>query len=258
MRTFLRKDRPTLTVMIRAQSRQRVLELIRKGLAGGADAFGIQLGLLPPEEWERAALTELIDATEGKPTYLTNYRRTGEDGSVDESLARGLLLAAECGGTLIDMMGDLFSPHPLQLTSEPRAVRRQAELIDALHERGAEVLISSHTYRFLPEAEVLDMVKEQHRRGADICKVVTGAENDLELSENFRTSARLAELSYPALFLCGGERCPAHRRVAPLLRKTGIFLCVAERDDLATPAQPLLQEAKRLVDTVFPIGEIKE
>lgn len=258
MRHFLRDDRPTLTVMVRAESRARVLELIRAGLRGGADAFGIQLELLPPEDRTESALREMLRAMEGKPSYFTNYRQAGEDGSVDDALADGLLTAAACGGTLIDLMGDLFSPHPLQLTTCPRALEKQAKLIGDIHRAGAEVLISSHTYRFLPEAEVIDMVREQHRRGADVCKVVTGAESPLELSENFRTSARLAELSYPALFLCVGSRCHGHRRVAPLLRREGIFLCVAERDGLSTPAQPLLSEAKQLVDTVFMMGENKE
>ncbi len=31
----------------------------------------------------------------------------------------------------------------------------------------------------------------------------------------------------------------------------GMFLCVAEHDKLATPAQPLLTDARILIDTVF-------
>ena len=40
---FLRKDRPTLTCMVQARTGERILELIEKGLDGGADAFGVQL-----------------------------------------------------------------------------------------------------------------------------------------------------------------------------------------------------------------------
>ena len=244
--------------MIRTETKARALELIRAGIAGGADAFGIQFESLRPEDRTEAALAELLHAMEGRPSYLTNYRKAGEDGSVDESLAEGLLTAAECGGTLIDIMGDLFCQDPLQLTYDPRAVRRQEELIEAIHSKGAEVLISSHTYRFLPFSETVDMVKEQRRRGADVCKVVTGAENEFELAENFRISAELAELSYPSLFLCVGAQCYRHRRVAPLLRRRGMFLCLAERDEFSVPAQPLLSEAKLLVESVFKKGENKE
>ena len=258
MGKFLREDRPTLTVMIRTETKARVLELIRAGIAGGADAFGIQLESLRPEDRNRAALKEMLATMEGRPSYLTNDRKAGENASVDDSLAEGLLAAAECGGTLIDIMGDLFCQNPLQLTNDPKAVRRQTELIEELHARGAEVLISSHTYRFVPFSETVDMIKEQHRRGADICKVVTGADSDFELAENFRISAQIAALSYPALFLCVGTHCERHRRVAPLLRKAGMFLCLAERDEFSVPAQPLLSEAKLLVDSTFKKGENKE
>lgn len=46
MSKFLVKGRPTLTVMIQAKTPERVSELIKRGLDGGADAFAIQVDQL--------------------------------------------------------------------------------------------------------------------------------------------------------------------------------------------------------------------
>ncbi len=66
--------------------------------------------------------------------------------------------------------------------------------------------------------DVYKIVSTQKERGADICKIVTAANSESELRENFKTSARLStELGVPYLFLCVGDNCFKHRRVAPFL-----------------------------------------
>ena len=247
---FLLADRPTVTVMVQARTPKRAVELIGRGLDGGADAFGVQLEQLEREYHTPQVLTELFRAAGGKPIYVTNYRTGMNEGRTDADLTSELLLAADCGATLIDIMGDLYCPNAKQLTDDLEAVDKQMELIGRLHQKGTEVLVSSHTFCFETAERVMAMVAEQHSRGADICKVVTAAGTPTELAENFCASTELARLEYPSLFLCVGEYCGRHRRIAPLLSNS-LFLCVTEHDELATPAQPLLKDARRLADTVF-------
>ena len=156
---------------------------------------------------------------------------------------------AECGATLCDVMGDYFDRCEGELTMNETAVQKQMALIDKLHERGAEVLMSSHVLKFTPAERVLEIALEHQRRGADICKIVTGAENMEQQIENLRIIGLLKEnLKIPFLFLTGGE-CRIVRRIGGALGCC-MYLCVYEYDGLATPAQPLLRDVKIIRDII--------
>ena len=100
-----------------------------------------------------------------------------------------------------------------------------------------------------PAEQVLAIALEHQRRGADICKIVTGASNMEEQIENLRIITLLKrELDIPFLFLSGGE--------SRILRRIGgevgccMYLCVHEHDELATPAQPLISEVRAIRDNL--------
>ena len=128
---------------------------------------------------------------------------------------------------------------------DPEAVKKQMELIDALHARGAEVLMSSHVMKHISAERVLEIALEHQRRGADICKIVAGAENIDEQIENFRIITMLKEkLDIPFLFLSSGE-CRILRRIGGTLGNC-MSLCVYEYDELATKSQPLLSDMRNI------------
>ena len=90
---------------------------------------------------------------------------------------------------------------------------------------------------------------EQKRRGADIIKIVTAANNMEQQIENLRITDLLKkELGAPFLFLSGGE-CSLHRRLGIKLGCC-MALCVYEHDALSTHAQPLLQTMKTVRDVL--------
>lgn len=248
---FLRKDRPTLTCMVQARTGERILELIEKGLDSGADAFGVQLEQLEFEYRTRDWMKKIFSATDGKPVYVTNYRSGINEGISDEDRAKELISAAECGAALIDITGDWYNQTNGELTFDTAAVEKQKQFISDIHRLGAEVLMSSHTFRFMPKERALEYINEQHSRGADIAKLVSAANDDYELAENMSISAELSRDKHlPTLFLCVGDFCKRHRITAPLICG-GMFLCVIEHDELATPVQPLLSDAKAAVELVY-------
>ena len=109
--------------------------------------------------------------------------------------------------------------------------------------------MSAHTNCFLPGERVLELAREQKRRGADIIKIVTDAADMQEQLENMKTIDLLKrELGTPFLFLCGGE-CSIMRRMGIHLG-CSIALCVYEHDHLSTPGQPLLQVMKQIRDQI--------
>ncbi len=243
--------KPILTVMLQAKTPERIIELAKKGLCGGADAFGLQLEVLERQYHNKETYKKIFAELGGFPVYVTNYRGHENVGLGDDELYRELLDVAECGGDIFDIMGDAFCQSPMQITYDTEAIEKQNILAEKLHFLGKRVLISTHTWCFLPYEEVKNILCAQRDRGADICKIVTMASDEGELDANFETSIMLKrEFDREFLFLCGGEACHRHRRLAPLM-VGGMFLCVVEHDELATPFQPLLEDAKLFVNKNF-------
>jgi 3-dehydroquinate dehydratase len=144
-------------------------------------------------------------------------------------------------------MGDYFDACEGELTMNEEAIKKQMTLIDELHKRGAEVLMSSHVLKFTPAERVLEIALEHQRRGADICKIVTRADTMAQQIENLRIIDLLRQnLKIPFLFLCGGE-CRILRRIGGNIGNC-MTLCVHEYDELATKSQPLLSDMKKLRD----------
>lgn len=166
------------------------------------------------------------------------------------NVMKGLIEGLKIGGTLGDIMGDTFDKSPNELTTNPTAIDKQRKIIDEIHKMDKEVLISSHLYRFAEADEVLEIAYEHQRRGADISKIVTAANNDEEEAENIRITGLLKkELKIPFLFLSGGTHYKIHRLVSPLIGSC-MSLCVQQYDDLATKAQPPLKFTRYIADNM--------
>ena len=244
-KSFLSYEKPLLTSMVQASNPDRIKALIDASIPEGAEAIGMQFCKLKAEYRNEKTYRELFAYTD-LPIYATNYRNyISNIGKSDDVLAAELVELAECGATLCDVMGDYFDACEGELTMNKAAIAKQIHLIEELHRRGAEVLMSSHVLKFTPAERVLEIAREHERRGADICKIVTGAENTEQQIENLRIINLLKEnLKIPFLFLAGGE-CRILRRIGGSLGCC-MYLCVHEYDELATKSQPLLRDMKIL------------
>lgn len=248
-KTFLNQSYPMLTVMLQCETPETAIGRIRNANHLGADAYGLQVESLKPEYHNPDTYKRIFSEMKDKPIYVTNYRGHHNEGLSDDDLANGLITLAENGATLCDVMGDMYCKHPEELTDDDAAIKKQMQLIEKLHTLGAEVLMSSHILKFTPAERVLEVALEQKRRGADIIKIVTGAESMEEQIENLRITDLLKrELGAPFLFLSGGE-CTLHRRLGMKLGCC-MALCVYEHDALSTPAQPLLSTMKTIRDSI--------
>ena len=107
--------------------------------------------------------------------------------------------------------------------------------------------MSSHIFTFTPAEKVLEVALEQKRRGADVVKIVTGADTMEQQIENLRITDLLKrELGIPFLFLSGGQ-CSLHRRLGIHLGCC-MALCTYEHDALSSFPQPLLRIMKDVRD----------
>lgn len=248
-KTFLNHKKPLLTVMLQCETPETAIGRIRNANCLGADAYGLQIESLKPEYHNSVTYKRIFAEMGDKPCYVTNYRMANNSGKTDDELADGLLELAENGATLIDIMGDMFSKHPEELTDNQVAIEKQIKLIDKIHSLGAEVLMSSHLFKYAPAERVVEIALEQKRRGADIIKIVTAADSMEQQIENLRiTNLLKKELGAPFLFLSGGE-CSLHRRLGIKLGCC-MSLCVYEHDANSTAAQPLLSTMKTVRDII--------
>ncbi len=248
-KTFVKQTNPLLTVMLQCEMPETAIGRIRNANMLGAEAYGLQVESLKPEYHNPDTYKKIFAEMKDKPCYVTNYRGHHNIGKTDDELAEGLITLAQSGAALCDVMGDLFCKHPQQLTDDDTAIQKQIQLIEKLHEAGTEVLMSSHILQFTPAERVLEVALEQKRRGADVIKIVTGAQTMEEQIENLRITDLLKrELGAPFLFLSSGE-CTLHRRLGTRLGCC-MALCVYEHDALSTPAQPLLSTMKTVRDSI--------
>jgi len=249
MSNFLVKDRPTFTAMIPANTVEMNIELIKKADAMGADAFGIQTEVLPKEMHDIEVYRKIIESAKGKPVYATHYIHISENEpkTTDEYASEQLLNLAKAGAQLIDIPGDLFCHEVGELTMNEEAIEKQKKLIDAIHKEGKEVLMSTHVLKYTPTERVLEIAREHKARGADISKIVTGADTIEEEIENLRATSLLKkELGLPFLFLSGGM-CHFHRTIGPMLG-CDMWLCVPEHNDISTKGQPELDKMKLIYE----------
>ena len=77
---------------------------------------------------------------------------------------------------------------------DEEAIAKQIELIDRIHKKGGQVIMSSHVNKFMTEERVLRIAREHKRRGADISKIVSHGSSMEEQMENLRITAVLNEI----------------------------------------------------------------
>ena len=247
--SFFGRARTVVTALFHIDGdMEKDLALIRLSAAEGAQGIALQLEDFPPELRTVDHYRKLMDAAPELPFMFISYRKDRYFGNDDAGRQKCLLLAAEAGAEVIDVMGDLYAPAPFELTFDPAAVAKQKALIEAIHDRGAKVVMSSHTSQARTAEEILAHLREQASRGADILKIVTRADTEEELIEAFRTTMLLERaLDKPFIQLCGGKFSRPHRYLAP---KFGLAVAFATPEDKSGAVQPSIRRLRTVLDTI--------
>lgn len=255
--SFLRLQSPYLAAIIEGATPEATIAGILKCEHEGAEGFAVSLAAWERDKLTLEELSRVFHCT-GRPVMPLCYRsgNLAADRMDDDARADLLLLAVDAGAAACDIMGDLYDPAPRERTRDRQAIEKQKRLIDRIHAKGAEVLMSSHApNEFLTGEEILEHLSDFVSRGADIPKIVVRADSDDEVIEAFRTTVLLKrELKVPFVHLCSGRYGRLQRYVAPSL---GAALTFGVENSVQGP-QPLVSSARGVLNELtrhMPRGE---
>lgn len=256
-KTFLKQQKSLLVPLLMSQTEEELIVEIQNSIKQGATAFGFMIERLPKELRTKEKMKKFFAEMGDRPIYVTCYLNGDIIEETDEDRAEYLLQALECGATMADIRGDMFAPCEGELTFEKEAIEKQKKLIKQIHVMGKEVLMSSHIqyggkFTFLPYEDVLKIAWEQQSRGVDMAKIVTNADTEEELNENFKIFFKVKEkLDIELLFLCNGEKCLAHRLAGVLIGEPIVFVkersFVADVKGSQQPIEVMRDLAQKLV-----------
>ena len=268
MRTSLsRLPAPVLAGVVREETAMAAIAEIKNCLVDGAGMIDLHMSCLQDSSTEN--IKKIIDAS-ALPILALNYNRTGswEDaGLTEEERVASFLRAVDAGAEGIDMQGYTFHApsrdafcgedkysftkgQPKEVVTDPAIIDKQCALIEEVHAKGAEVLLSCHPGIVMNCEQVVDLALFLEKRNPDIIKIVTAAQNEDDLAESFKTMITLKkEVKTAVSFHVNGKAGYLSRIVNPALGGHMVF-CVDHYNERSTMEQLHLKTAKQALDAM--------
>jgi 3-dehydroquinate dehydratase len=248
-RSFVRQPHPVITGIMAGQTPQELIAESRNAEFDGAQGIAIDLADLKPEFRSAEALKGIVDAV-SLPFMFFFYRRDKWRDSSDDQRQELLLTAADAGASMIDVMGDLYDPSPMEITRSPAAIDKQKGLIDRIHAKGADVVISSHMSCARTTEQVIEHMLSLESRGPEMVKIVTTVNTEEELAEAFRTTLALnRRLKTSFIHLCNGRFSRPHRFLGPAFGGSVAF-AVHRYEPRYGMTQPTIRAMKAVLDNL--------
>ncbi len=261
---------PAIAGVVREKSSKAAIAEIKNCVYGGADMIDLHLSCL--EDKSLDTLKHIIEYTQ-LPILALNYNTTyewGNLGMTEEEREELFLRAIDAGAMGIDMQGYTFHApsktafygenkysftrdNPKEVVTDEATISRQCELIEKVHAKGAEVLLSCHPGVSMKADQVVDLALFLEKRNPDIIKLVTVAKDEEDLAESIRAMLLLKkEVKTPVAYHANGQPGFPSRIINPLLGGQ-IAFCVDRFSDGSTLEQIDLRTARAVVDGVKKI-----
>lgn len=240
--------RPLLVCSVTDFCDTDLISTFRNAIFDGADGFLIHMERLKPEFQNRETLKRIFDFAEDKPILTLNYRTSSS--KTDDELAALQYEAIEAGAGCVDVMDDMFGKRVNGLEIPEEAEKKQLDYIARIHERGAQVMISSHIWEYLPPDRIFAHAQKLKERGADIVKIANRIETEDQLLEGMKATVMMRrQLGAPFLHIMMGQYGKVHRALAPTLG-SAMVLCVQRYTPVGHKDKPLLRATRALYDNL--------
>jgi len=274
MRALSDLDRPFICCSVAEKGVDEAIRTIRLAALEGAHAFEVHLPMLGYPD--RAELARLFESTT-RPVYATCRRASfygllGLDESAldpirrtDEERVDELLAAVNAGAAGVDVELDTFDPtpapegptatlarsddegiEPAEFTRDDRAVVRQQETVEAVHDQGAEVVLSCHPMVHISPEAAVDIGRTMEARGADLAKIVGVDRSLYDALDTFKANLRMDEaVDVPFNMMSMGDATRAARLAYPFFGSSWVF-CQLTQTPGGFEAWPLVENAREV------------
>ncbi|MFQ6085494.1 MAG: type I 3-dehydroquinate dehydratase [Candidatus Bathyarchaeia archaeon] len=223
--------KPKICAAITAETIDGSIKMGQKAEQDGADLLELRADYLK----ERENLQDFLGSS-SLPAILT-VRRPEEggvfEGNEDERIA-----------ALLKWSGEGFEYVDVELST-----LGFSSLIDDLRRTGVKAIVSHHDMRSTPEvSKILRMVDAEIQCGADICKIVTRAKDEMD---NLPCLTAVVEASKRTEIVCfaAGEAGRISRVLSPLLGARFTFASVTRGSESA-PGQLTVRELRTIYKTL--------
>lgn len=236
-KSFASLNAPVLAGVLRRHDPNELKADIRNFELHGATALDFHLSCLDEPYRNLDTFREIVSFAK-LPVLALNYR-VHRDGQLDQTEEERVGLMMDCfeaGAAGIDMQGYTFnraadeSPvahdsrysftegDPFEIVTDDATIAKQVAVIDEVHAKGGEVLLSTHTRVPMHTEQLIDLVRFLKPRNPDILKIVTRADTAEQMVESFESMVALKkELDIPVHLHCVGPMGKLTRVVNPLL-----------------------------------------
>ncbi len=262
---------PALAGVVKAKNTLAAIAEIKNCFCDGATMIDLHLPYLAHSDTE--SLKKIVSASR-LPILALNYSKAGDDGDLDAAEAErveSLLRAVEAGAAGIDMQGYTFhrpsrdafcgenkysftQNAPKEVVTDTAVIDKQCALIEQVHQKGAEVLLSCHPAVFMSCEQAVELALFLEKRNPDIIKIVVGgADTEEQMAEVFSTMIALKkEVRTPVSYHANGKCGMLTRIVNPLLGGK-IAFCVDRYDEYSTMDQLDLRATAAILENIKKI-----
>ena len=261
---------PAVAGVVREKTAREAIAEIKNCMYDGADMIDLHLSCL--ENCDVETIQEIVSSTR-LPILALNYNGKYDWSPAElteEERVESFLRAVDAGVAGIDMQGytfhvpskngfcgeDVYSftkGNPKEVVTDETIIQKQCDLIDKVHAKGAEVLLSCHPGVPMNCQQVVELALFLEKRNPDIIKIVTAATNEDELVESFKTMVALKkEVKTPVSYHANGKAGSLSRIINPILGGQIIF-CVDRFSQSSTMEQLDLKTVKAVIDNMKKI-----
>ena len=262
---------PAVAGVIRERTVKAAIAEIKNCYYHGADMIDLHISCL--EDQSPEALKRIIGSTT-LPVLALNYNQTIDWkplGLSEEERVQSLLDAVDAGAAGIDMQGYTFHTpsakgfcgddrycftkgNPKEVVTDPSIIEKQCALIDQIHSKGAQVLLSCHPGIPMGCQQVVELALFLEKRKPDIIKIVTKALTQEDLDESIRTMPELKKaVNTPISYHANGKAGTLSRIINPVLGGQ-IAFCVDRYSETSTMEQLDLKTVRSVVDGIRRLG----
>ena len=278
-KSFASNTAPLLVGVIKEEKINQAIASIKNAQLCGAQAFDLHLSPFSENDLTVENLSNIMKSTE-KPILAVHYNEAFDRTRLnfsDEERLRQMLIALDAGAAGIDMQGYTFEPNgdtistltaqktkdnmsfvkslPNEVTLNPETVAKQKDLINRVHKKGGEVLLSTHTGCFLDCGQTLDLTDYLHERKPDVIKLVNSCcDSEEQLAEYFKTILKLKNRYNDTKihYHCNGKFGKYTRIIGPMLGSY-IAFCVENYNESSIFEQLPLGVMKSVYDLISKI-----